>query len=94
MSPDRLHDTCLRAIGRPPLRLIHERTAYEAQILLQRSTRTVDQIAGHLGFRSSGQFNKFFKMQTGIPPGEYRRSLRRNSGADRNQSFGSYADWP
>lgn len=94
-SPDRLHDICTRTLGRPPLRLIHERTAYEAQVLLERSGQTVDQIAAHLGFRSAGQFNKFFKSLTGLPPGGYREQVRRSQEGDGPvPARPNLADWP
>ena len=94
-SSDRLHDICTRMLGRPPLRLIHERTLYEAQVLLERSTQTVDQIAAHLGFRSAGQFTKFFKSYMGVPPSSYRLSLRSDESGDRPvHEQPSLADWP
>jgi AraC family transcriptional activator of pobA len=96
MSTDRLHDICTRVLGKPPLRLIHERTVYEAQSLLERSSRTLDQIADFLGFHSAGQFSKFFKSIVGTPPGSYRIRHGLKDRSDRGETSGaaSYADWP
>lgn len=94
VSTDRLHDLSTRVLNKTPLRLIHERTIYEAQSLLHRSNRTVDQIADYLGFNSAGQFNKFFKSSVGQPPGQYRRSLRQSDDTVESLPGISYADWP
>lgn len=94
MSADRLHDICTRTLGKAPLRLIHERTVYEAQSLLERSTRTVDQISDFLGFPTAGQFSKFFKSIVGVPPGAYRRSLKDHQRRSQGSGLASYADWP
>lgn len=94
VSPDRLHSICTRALGRPPQRLIHERTGHEAQVLLRRSAQTLDQIAAHLGFKSAAQFNAFFKTLTGMPPGGYRSQSRLSGQGDGAPAIRSYADWP
>lgn len=94
ITSDRLHDTCTRVLGKPPLRLIHERTIFEAQSLLTRSSRTVDQISGHLGFHSSAQFSKFFRSIVGMPPGGFRRAKRSEAPSSRTLDQDSYADWP
>ena len=94
MSSDRLHDICTRTLGKTPLRLIHERSVFEAQALLQRSSQTVDQIAAHLGFESAGQFNRFFKGIVGSPPGQYRTDSRHMNEVSSPRSRSSFADWP
>jgi len=94
MSSDRLHDICTRTLGKPPLQLIHERLAHEAQLLLERSSQTVDQIALFLGFRSAAQFNKFFKSRFGQPPGIWRRKAQSRTTAQTDMASRSYADWP
>ncbi|MEM9011396.1 MAG: AraC family transcriptional regulator [Pseudomonadota bacterium] len=94
ITPDRLHDIATRSVGKPPLRLVHERTAWEAEQLLARTSQTVDQIAAHLGFRSAAQFSRFFRAMAGAPPGAYRRLLsaeRESRGGRRSTAF---ADWP
>ena len=94
MSTDRLHDICRRTLGKPPLRLIHERLGFEAQTLLERSSMTLDQIAEFLGFRSAAQFSNFFQVLYGVRPGAWRRRVRgTGTGADPRETR-SYADWP
>lgn len=94
VSTDRLHATCTRVLGTPPLRLIHARTAQEAEVLLERSTQTLDQIAAYLGFRSTPQFSAFFKSETGHPPGAWRKAMRGAVQNSSNVQKRSYADWP
>jgi AraC family transcriptional activator of pobA len=93
VSPDRLHRICTRVLGTPPLRLIQARTAQEAEILLERSNRTLDQIAAYLGFRSTPQFSAFFKAETGHPPGAWRKAVRAVGRAQAGVQKRSYADW-
>ncbi len=94
VSPDRLHDICKRTLGKPPQRLIRDRLTFEAQALLQRSHQTLDQIADHLGFRSTSQFSVFFKAETGVPPGAFRRASTQQGNTTKPTQVGSYADWP
>lgn len=94
VSPDRLHDICTRTLGKPPRRLIRDRLTFEAQALLQRSHQTLDQIADHLGFRSTSQFSVFFKTETGMPPGTFRRASTQPEAKASATRVGSYADWP
>lgn len=94
VSPDRLHSICKRVLKTPPLRLIHARSAQEAEILLERSTQTLDQIAAYLGFRSTPQFSAFFKSETGYRPGAWRKAVRATSSENAPVQKRSYADWP
>lgn len=94
ISPDRLHDICTRTLGVPPQRLVLDRLTVEAQALLQRSHQTLDQIADYLGFRSTPQFSVFFKTQTGIPPGAFRKAAQRKDDATQVMQSRTYADWP
>ncbi len=108
LTPDRLHDLCSRVLGKPPQRLIHERLAHEARLMLARSSATLDQIAGALGFPNTGHFNRFFRRAEGLPPGAWRRA-QTGAGAGAGAGIGagmgagdpsasapsaSYADWP
>ncbi len=94
MTTDRLHDICTRVLHKPPLRLIHERTVFEAESLLTRSTLTVDQISAFLGFKTPGQFNRFFKTITGKAPGRYRKHMRDKQNDPQEKNAISFADWP
>lgn len=99
ISTDRLHDICTRVVGKSPQRLIHERLNHEARVLLARSPQTLDQIAGHLGFRSTAQFSTFFKLHNGVPPGGCRKTLRHAEEGEEEEGDAAldlrgYADWP
>ncbi|MBV7408556.1 AraC family transcriptional regulator [Maritimibacter sp. DP1N21-5] len=90
---DRLHDLCVRMVGKPPARLIRERSIHEARVLLQRTALSAERIAAMLGFSSASQFNHFFKSMTGETPGAFRRRgpVQSDTGTDRTIRF---ADWP
>jgi AraC family transcriptional activator of pobA len=94
VSPDRLHDICTRTLGKPPQRLVRDRLTFEAQALLQRSHQSLDQIADHLGFRSTSQFSAFFKTEVGVPPGAFRKASTQLGGSMQYKQVGNYADWP
>ena len=93
VTSDRLNDICRRALGRSPRDLIQDRLMYEARLLLERSSRTNDEIAAMLGFSDVAHFSKSFRSVVGEPPGRYRRRLqsgrRQTVSEERN-----YADWP
>lgn len=93
VTPDRLNDMCKRVLGRTPSDLVQDRLIYEARLLLERSTRTNDEIAAMLGFSDAAQFSKAFKAAVGEPPGRYRRQAR-IAPADGVAERRSYADWP
>lgn len=94
ITPDRLHDICRRTTGRAPLQLVHERLTREAALQLERSARTVQEIAETLGFRDATYFSHFFKRQTGLPPAAYRQRARMSGGEPRVAVTATYADWP
>jgi AraC family transcriptional activator of pobA len=93
ITPDRLNDLCRRALGRTPKDLIQDRLIYEARILLERSTRTNDEIAAMLGYSDAAHFSKSFRSSVGEPPGRYRR-LARSAGPPGDSAARGYADWP
>ncbi|MCB1340683.1 MAG: helix-turn-helix domain-containing protein [Pseudooceanicola sp.] len=72
VSRDRLNDICRRARGQTPSQVIAAHMVGEARQLLERSTHSVQQIAGLLGFPGPSQFSHYFARQTGQPPGRYR----------------------
>lgn len=96
MTPDRLHDLCVRSLGRPPKDLIQDRLMHEARLMLLRSSATLDQIAAALGFPHTGHFSRFFRRIEGTPPGAWRRARLASRAAGSPAAGGetSYADWP
>lgn len=94
LTYDRLHDLCVRALGKPPALVVRERSFHEAQILLQRTSLNADRISAILGFSSASQFNHFYKSMSGETPGRYRRSILM-MGADQDEKAAPrFSDWP
>jgi AraC family transcriptional activator of mtrCDE len=48
---------------------------HKARALLDRSTRSIREIAWDVGYESETAFNRVFKEHFGAPPGRYRRTL-------------------
>jgi AraC family transcriptional activator of pobA len=85
-----LHDSCLRATGRTPLALLHERLLAEARARLEQTGLSVEQVGYSLGFRDAGYFSRFFKRLSGESPGAYRRAAARSAPPPAP----SFAAWP
>lgn len=90
---DRLHDICVRLVGKPPARLIRERSLHEARVLLQRTSLSAERISAMLGFTSASQFNHFFKSMAGETPGTFRKRALSPSEEDDAQ-LQRFSDWP
>lgn len=90
ISERRLFSATMRATGKPPLALIHDRILREACLRLEQSPLAVAQIAYGLGFRDPAYFSRFFKRYVGLAPGAYRRA-RQGEIPPRDDSF---AAWP
>lgn len=90
VSERRLGSAVLRATGKAPLAVIHERILREACMRLEQSPLGVAQIAYGLGFRDPAYFSRFFKRYMGEAPGGYRRQ-RRAAERLRDDTF---AAWP
>ncbi|WP_073953715.1 AraC family transcriptional regulator [Thalassospira sp. TSL5-1] len=89
-SERRLALATVRATGKPPLQLIHDRVLHEACLRLEQSPQAVAQVAYGLGFRDPAYFNRFFKRYLGVAPGAWRRQKR--AGQIRDDT--SFAAWP
>ncbi|QIP85221.1 helix-turn-helix domain-containing protein [Streptomyces sp. Tu 2975] len=61
------------ATGSTPGRLVREAKVHEAKRLLARTRLTVRQVAGRVGFTDPAYFCRFFKRETGVSPGDFRR---------------------
>lgn len=90
VSHAQLHESCLRAAGRTPLALVHERLLEEAHTRLRQNELSVEQVGYSLGFRDPGYFNRFFKRLTGEAPGAFQRS----HGVKKRATAASFAAWP
>lgn len=58
--------------GRTPLDWIVEITIAQAKLLLEKSKKSIKEIAAELNFPEQFTFRKYFKQHTGMPPKEYR----------------------
>ena len=85
-----LHSACLRAFGRAPQQLVHDRLAGEARLRLRQTAQPVEQVAYSLGFRDPAYFNRFFRRMAGLSPGAYRKSAR----VDPPRDATSFEAWP
>ncbi|WP_417806007.1 helix-turn-helix domain-containing protein [Thalassospira lucentensis] len=90
ISERRLGSSVLRATGKSPLMMIHDRILREACVRLEQSPLGVAQIAYGLGFRDPAYFSRFFKRYIGEAPGAYRRRSR----AEKRVPDNSFAAWP
>lgn len=94
LTPDRLHDLCVRALDRTPTALVHQRLVREACLLLASSDLSVERLATELGFGSASHFSRFFKRWMQMGPKAYREQSRRRASAGQDATPQSYADWP
>lgn len=74
-SPKTLSNLFALYNHKTPLQVIKERIALEARRLLQYTDKTSKEIAFELGFEDPANFSRFFKQQTGLPPGDFKVSL-------------------
>jgi AraC-like DNA-binding protein len=74
-SPKTLSNLFAQYNHKTPLQVIKERIALEAKRLLQYTDKTSKEIAFELGFEDPANFSRFFKQQTGLPPGDFKVSL-------------------
>jgi AraC-like DNA-binding protein len=59
-----------------PLQVIHDRIILEAKRLLLYTDKNSKEIAYELGFEEAAHFGRFFKKNTGLPPGAFKNSGR------------------
>ncbi len=63
-------------MGMPPARYLQQLRIQEACRQLVETTRPVREIADLVGFEDSLYFSRRFRLETGVPPREYRRRYR------------------
>lgn len=73
VTPDFLNKTVRQITGKSPLGWIREAILLEAKVLLRQTSKTVNEIADHVGMTDPSYFSRFFKKQTGCTPLEYRK---------------------
>jgi AraC-like DNA-binding protein/mannose-6-phosphate isomerase-like protein (cupin superfamily) len=73
VTPGHLTEVVKSATGRTPSQLLREAKAKEAKRLLASTDLTVRQVARRVGFADPAYFCRFFRRETGVSPGEFRR---------------------
>lgn len=63
-----------RTVGEPPMRYLARRKLEQAATLLRESSLPVARIAYDIGYESEAAFNRAFRREFGMPPGNWRRS--------------------
>jgi AraC family transcriptional regulator, activator of mtrCDE len=64
-----------KTLGMTPARYLASWRMHKARALLDRSRRSIREIAWEVGYESEAAFNRVFKEHFGAPPGRYRRAL-------------------
>jgi len=76
VTPSHLAETVKAVTGHTPSQLIRRAQTVEARRLLVHTDKNVAEIAYELGFKDTAYFARFFKRESGVTPGEFRRGAR------------------
>jgi AraC-like DNA-binding protein len=76
MSRASFADRFRRLTGEPPHQHLRRLRLHIAASDLQKSDRSIAQIAAAVGYRSESAFNRVFAQEFGLPPARYRRQHR------------------
>jgi AraC-like DNA-binding protein len=69
----------VRYLSEPPLTYLARWRLQLAVRMLQTTRKTVLQVAGEVGYDSEAAFNRAFKREFGIPPGQFRKASSETS---------------
>ena len=67
-----------RFLGEPPLTYLARWRLQLAARMLQTTREAVIRVASEVGYDSEAAFNRAFKREFGVPPGEFRDQFRRS----------------
>jgi AraC family transcriptional activator of pobA len=73
VTPSHLNAVCQKVSNKSALQIIHDRLVLAARRELAYTERNVAGVAHDLGFADPSYFTRFFKRETGMTPGAYRR---------------------
>lgn len=79
LTPNRLHAVTMRAVGRGPLAVLHDRIMLEAKRELMFTDKRVADIAFDCGFEDPAHFSRFFAQRAGLSPRAYRKASERGA---------------
>lgn len=74
ISPKTLHRKIVKEKGTSPNTFIKNRIILQAKRLLAHTDLSVKEISAQLGYDDQSYFVRFFKIQTGSPPLEFRKT--------------------
>lgn len=75
ISPHYLSSVVKQESGKSATTWINRAITLEAKLLLRHSNLLVNQISDELSFPNPAFFNKFFKREVGVTPGEFRKAI-------------------
>ncbi|MCZ4120970.1 helix-turn-helix transcriptional regulator [Streptomyces sp. H39-S7] len=75
VSTSYMHDAVKRGTGRTPGQLIRARQILEAKRLIASTSLTIRQVSAEVGFVDPAYFSRFFRRETGVSPGDFRRAV-------------------
>ncbi|MBP0455940.1 AraC family transcriptional regulator [Streptomyces montanisoli] len=93
VSTSYLHDVVKRGTGRTPGQLIRAKQILEAKRLIAGTDLTIGQVASAVGFGDPAYFCRFFRRETGVSPGQFRRAVGEKHHDHAEPSLGS-TGWP
>jgi len=73
ITPSHLNAVCQKVSEISALQIIHDRMVLAARRELAYTEKNIAGVAHHLGFSDTSYFTRFFKRETGMTPGAYRR---------------------
>lgn len=74
-TPEKLNDTCKKALGKTALQLIHEELLLEIRRLLLLNELSLKEISFQLNFDSQSNFSTFIKTHTSLTPKELQAAV-------------------
>jgi AraC-like DNA-binding protein len=69
-------------LGESPLIYLARWRLQLAARLLQTSRKTMLEVAAEVGYESEAAFNRAFKREFGLPPGQFRKRTAQSNGVD------------
>jgi AraC family transcriptional regulator, transcriptional activator of pobA len=76
ITPHRLHSIAVRAVGKGPLAIQHDRIMLECKRELMYTDRSISEIAFDCGFKDPAHFSRFFSQRAGCSPRTYRAKFK------------------
>ena len=72
ITPKYFSGICKRFTGRTANQLISDEIVRSAKFMLRDSSKSIKQIASSMGFKNQSHFGRFFRLQVGVSPQQYR----------------------